>query len=166
MNNISFTGLANIKMGQSKQWSKCFGLYPSITGEIKRGEKFYRDYKLHVDLINDEKTKDFDNLLSAMADASVDFATSYFRGKPNRVEIFLRSFHVNDDVSKIYYFQFRINGVDATLCSRKGLKLYTWLADITRRIGKMPEMTQRQRDFANFLNKRIHHDAMLFIDNM
>jgi len=165
--DVSFSGINNIKVGRSKQLTKIFGYFPSSTGEVKQGEQVYRDYKLSFHLVNDAKCADFDEFLNSMAKSNAGFTTSYFPGEPNKIELFMRRYEVEDDViGNFAYALFKINGQDIPLLNREGLALYTKLAELTRRILNMKNVTPAQKECVQLFNEGIAQEAERFIDIM
>lgn len=166
MNNVSFTGINNIKMGIGKNIVKEFGSYPSITGEIKQGEKQYRDYKLCFNLKNDSSKADFDDFLDSMARSQIGFRTNYFPGEPNKIELLMRRYEVEDDIKDTSYSLFKLNGEPIPITSRAVLSLYTKLAELTRRIIKSPNISNKQKELAQLYNQSIAQEAERFIEIM
>ncbi|MBO7672344.1 hypothetical protein J6S88_02930 [bacterium] len=167
VSEVSFKGISNVKVCRGKQLNKIWGFFPSVTGEIKEGEKVYRDYKLFFHLINDAQKADFDELLDALAKANQGFTTSYFPGTPNKIELFMRRYEVEDDVAgNLVYSVFKVNGWNIPLISQKGLSVYSKLAEITRRILCMPDVTPKQKECVSLFNDAIAQEAERFIEIM
>lgn len=164
---VSFKGINNVKVCRGKELNKIWGYFFSVTGDIKQGEKAYRDYKLYFHLVNDAKKADFDEFLSAMAKSNNGFTTSYFPGEPNKIELLMRRYKVEDDVVKDFEFStFKINGQDIPLMSQAGLSLYSKLAEITRRILCMPDVTPKQKEIVSLFNSSIAQEAERFLEIM
>ena len=118
ISKISFTGLNNLKIAQSREPQNWVGLYPSVTGELKNGEIETREYKIRVDLTDDYSGRDYTDLLVEMAKAEKGLNTSYIKNAPpNRIELhMIKNKVVDDDLFKDYtYSTFKLNGED--LCA-------------------------------------------------
>jgi len=161
--DISFTSITNLKLLKSKTPKVSYGLYPSITGEVKNGEKVANEYKMLVDLTG----SDYDSFLSAMTIAEKGLNTSYFKNAPNRIELLLTKYDIpEDDIIHTSFNVFRINNENVSLTQRKGLKLYEYLAHMTKNILKTFNLSEDQKECIKIINDSIHNDAVEFIENM
>lgn len=163
--DVSFNGITNIKMAKGRNAKRCYGFFPSVSGGSGEGEQIYREYKLRFNLVNDTKKADFDEFLSAMAKADANFTTTYFPKWPNKIEIIMRRYEVLDDiVENSVYRTFNINGQDIALNKPSALGLCTKLAEITRRISKMLDISPQQKEIVELFNSSIAEDALNTIE--
>ena len=166
---ISFTGLSNLKIAQSREPKNWVGLYPSATGELKNGEIETREYKIRVDLTDDYSGRDYTDLLVEIAKAEKGLNTSYIKNAPpNRIELHMIKNKVVDDVVfKDYtYSTFKLNGEDIPIMGFKTLGLYTYLAKLTRNLKQNFILDPTQERIIDDFNQSIQDTAERFIDLM
>lgn len=169
ISKISFTGLNNLKIVQSREPQKRFGLYPAATGEVKNGEIETSEYKIRVDLTDDYFGRDYTDLLLEMTKAEKGLNTSYIKNSPpNRIELhMIKNTVLDDDTFKDYtYSTFKLNGEDIPIMGFKTLGLYTYLAKLTRNLKQSFILDPKQEEIIDDFNQSIQDTAERFIDLM
>lgn len=161
--NVSFTGISNLKIAKSRMPKTSYGLYPSVSGDIKTGEKTANEFKLWFNLTG----KDYDNFMSAMTKAEKGLNISYFKNDPSKIELHLTKYSIEeDDVIPTSFNVFRINNENISLMQRNGLALYEYLAHMTKNILKNFKLSEKQKECIQIINHAIADDAAEFIENM
>lgn len=160
--DINFTGITNLQISKSRAPKTVYGLYPSVTGELKQGEKVAREYRLRFNLSG----KDFDDFFMAMSKSEKGLNSNYFKNDPNKFELLMTRYDIDDDIAKTSFNVFRINNENVTLTQRCGLALYEHLAHLTRRFIEDFNLSDKQRNLMKFINQSIHDDAVEFIETM
>ena len=160
--DINFTGITNLKIVKSKNPVTSYGLYPSVTGELKMGEKTANRYKLCFNLTG----KDLDEFIMAMSKSQHGVNTGYFKGEPNKFELLLTKYDIEDDIAKTSFNVFRLNDENISLTRRPELKIYEYLAHFTKNLIKNFNLSDNQKRLVNLINKSIQDDAVEFIENM
>ena len=161
--DISFTGIENIKILQKT--SKKFGSYLSYNNEIKQGNKIQSEIHIHCDLTNDANGNDVNDFYDAIKRSGGDYALYCINPKsPKHIELCTKGFRVQDDIVKTSNAQFKINGKDIMLTNDKVLALYTFMAKLTRKITQKPEMSERQKYFAQLVNDFVDAEAREYLD--
>lgn len=161
--DVTFTGIQNIKIYQ-KSYNK-FGSYLSYDNEIKQGNKLYNEIKIHCDLTKDNKSDDIGNFYSALERAGKDYAQHCINPqKPNHIELFAKGFTVKDDITTASNATFTINGKEIKLTNDKVLALYTFMAQLTRKIVHKPEISERQKHFTQIVNNFVDNNARDYLD--
>ena len=164
---ISFTGIDNLQIAKNKHSQVAYGFYPSITGEVKKGEMEINEYKIRVDLTDDVFGHDYSDCLTVMTKAEGGLNTGYFRN-PQKIELHMTKHDVlDDDIFKDYSFStFKINGKNIPLTGPKKLGLYTYLAKLTRELKKQFKLSESQQEIIDLFNQSIQTEAERFIDTM
>ncbi|MBP3820555.1 hypothetical protein J6G99_02795 [bacterium] len=161
-NNISFTGINNVKMTMTPMHEK-LGYYLTEKGNLKIGFVKFREYKLNFNIFNDKDKADYDEFVNSMAKSKKEFIKKF--QEPNKIELYSKRFFINDEENPIKFSIFKINGEDI-IPTRTSMNIFTKLAELTRRISKMENLSEKQQKFAKFLNYTIADEATKFIELM
>ena len=161
--DVTFTGIQNIKIYQ-KSYNK-FGSYLSYNNEIKQGNKLYNEIKIHCDLTKDNTSDDIGTFYSALKRAGGDYAQHCINPQnPNHIELFAKGFSVKEDITTASNTNFTLNGKEIKLTNDKVLALYTFMAQLTRKIINKPETSERQKYFTQIVNNFVDKEARYYID--
>lgn len=173
MDKVSFTGINNFCI--FKKSYKHFGTYlpssgvqnPELQFALKQGEKHYNEFILHCDLTDDSSGNEFTGYMNALSKAYGKSKYQYMDfNNPNHICIHLKRFDVNDDVGHVSESNFKINGQDIILNRREVLALYTFMADVTRKLANVSGMSKDIVKCLHFMNKSVEKSAVDFIENM
>ena len=173
MDRVSFTGINNFHIFRKSY--KQFGTYlppsgaqnPDLQFALRYGEKQYNELILHCDLTDDISGNDFTKYLYALSKSYNKSKYQYMDfNKPNHVCIHLKRFDVEDDIGHACESWFKINGQDIILNRREVLALYTFMAEITRKLANVRGMSQNIVKCLRFMNKSVEKSAVDFIENM
>lgn len=165
MNEISFTGIYNIKI--KKHSESRFGSYLSPNAVLKQGEKRYRNVILECDITDDSLGKDYTEYVKSLRKCSPKYEFNCIKSQnPNHIKLRMDRFDVKDDLGRVTESAFKINDFDIPLNSRETLPIYTFMAALTRNIQNLKGMTEEQIKYLRFINKSIHKKAVDFIENI
>ena len=169
MNEISFTGIHNIKI--KKQLDNRFGPYLSPDGLIKQGEKHYRNVIVECDLSDDASGRDFAQYVNALRKGGPKYEYSCIQYQNpdsiKHVKLRMDRFDVLDDeLGRVTESGFKINDYDIPLNNRETLPIYTFMAALTKKLQSVKEMTDAQREYLKFVNSSIQKKAVDFIENL
>ena len=160
--NVSFTGINNFKIGRKKSHAPV--IYKNNNDEIKQEMANITEIKLRFDLTNDEKGRDFDELYKAMSDSKRYY--TYDPKNPNHVELYLVRADIQDDVVPVTKNVLKLNNQSINITKRDDLKLYTYLAKLTRKLGEEYTASPEGLECTRMVNGAIHQEAMNYIDNV
>ena len=164
MNNVSFTGINNVKIF-TRQRSQ-IGSYPDVNGKIKQGEKLYTEIKLHCNLTNDKNGNDLDDFYDTISKSRPCYQFNCIKKEnPNGFNLDLKRIDVKDNLMKITKSFFQINDYDIMFDERKILPLAGFIAKITKKLSKSPELSEEQQKIMKFANQSIAKEAEDFIEN-
>lgn len=158
---VNFTGLYNLKVEKAKP-KTVKGLYVSYDKTMQEGEKLLNQVKLKFDAVDDAKGNHLNDLKNAFEKSGRTF--SYNLNKPNRIELHLMNYDINDSTLPMNYSLFRLNKQPISLVTKNDLPLYTQLARITRELGELPETTSAQKTYTNFVNSKLAQEAEYFLN--
>ena len=168
MNEISFTGIHNIKV--KKNLDTRWGAYLSPSGLIKQGEKHYKNVLIECDLTDDASGRDFADFVKALRKSGPRYEYSCIqyqnKDKINHVKLRMDKFCVNDELGKVAESTFKINDFEIPLNSRETLPIYTFMAALTRKLSTLQEMTEEQCKYLRYVNNSIQRKAVNFIENL
>jgi hypothetical protein len=165
MNEISFTGIHNIKI--KKQIDKRLGSYLALNGELKQGEKHYKNMIVECDLSDDASGKDFSEFVDALKKCGPKYEFNCIKSENlNHLKLRMDRFDVNDELGRVTEANFKINNFDIPLNSRETLPLYTFMAALTRKIQALQGLSEDQCKYLKFINSSVHKKAMDFIENI
>lgn len=162
--NISFKGINNLYIGKKEKSG--FGMYLDNNGEIKQGEKKITTIKLRCDVTDDKNGKDFTNLKEC-AERSGSFVrlNCVNEENPEKVELLVTRVTAKDDVfGECSTSMINMNGHNIQLTDKKQLAMFTYLAGLTRKMSKLPSVTDAQKVYIDMANKSVHEEAVKFID--
>lgn len=163
-NNITFTGITNLYTGE-KIYSK-FGSYVT-NGDIKQGEKNYKELLIRCKLTDDSTEKDYTEFWNALGNSRNSYqARCVMQNSKDEIVLNIKRCEVEDDVLDISNSNFTLNGIAIEPNDREVLPLFTYLAKFTRKLAAQPENSPEKKELFNLANKSIHEEAVKFIDNM
>ena len=164
-NNISFTGINNIYTGK-KIYSQ-IGSYVDHLGEVKRGNKNYKEILIRCKLVDDQSGNDFTEFVQALNKSNKSYqARCIERNSEAPISLLVKRCIVNDDADKITNSNFVLNDVSIIPNDRTILPLFSYLAKLTNKIAGLAQTTEPQGQLLKTANKSIHEEAVRFIDNM
>ena len=141
MNEISFTGIYNIRVRKFDKTSVGTYFFPSSI--VKKGEKHSRKITVECDLTDDKKGKDLTGFLTALKKSGQTYELNCVNPqRPNHVTLYMDEFEINDEFGKITKSKFKINDFEIPLIDRETTLLYAYMAALTRRLQKMKNVTQ------------------------
>ncbi|MCM1338290.1 MAG: hypothetical protein NC191_01305 [Muribaculaceae bacterium] len=73
---------------------------------------------------------------------------------------------VNDKTGDVSFSNFKLNGITIEPNCREVLPLFSFLAKLTRKIQKLPDMSENRINVLKLANKSIHEEAMRFIEDI
>lgn len=168
MNEISFTGIHNIKI--KKQLDTRFGSYLSPDGLIKQGEKHYRNVIVECDLSDDTSGRDFAQYVDALRKSGPKYEYSCIqyqnKEKIPHVKLRMDRFDVQDEFGRVTEATFKINDYDIPLNNRETLPIYTFMAALTKKLQTVKEITEEQCKYLKLVNSSIQKKAVYFIENI
>ncbi len=168
MNEISFTGIHNIKI--KKQLDKRFGSYLAPNGVLKQGEKHYKNMIVECDLSDDASGKDFAEFVSALKKCGpkYEFNCIQYQNQSgvNHLKLRMDRFDVQDELGRVTEAHFKINNFEIPLNNRETLPLYTFMAALTRKIQELQGLSEDQCKYLKFINSSVHKKAVDFIENI
>ena len=157
---VSFTGLNDIRVFKSEKQGP--GIFQGADKEIKRGDLYVTEVKLRFNLTNDTNGKDMDELIAALNKAGKGY--SFNSQAPDAVELHLQNVIIDDGVAPVSHSLLNMNNQNINIAKREDLGLYSYLARLTKRICKRPEITQDQKKYINFIRRAIKESAVHYID--
>lgn len=158
--SISFTGLSNIKVFKSEKQGP--GMFQGANEEIKRGDINVTEVKLRFNLTNDIDGKDMEELQGVLKKAGKGY--SYNPNMPDTVELHLKNILVDDGIAPISHSFLNMNNQNINIAKREDLGIYTYLAKLTKKIYKQPEISPIQKQYINLIRKAIKEKAVHYID--
>lgn len=157
MNNITFTGINNLKIGQAFLKNK--GLC----------DKPQRVVKITCDLCDDFDGDD----LSFYKTQSEKFGKNYKQyfasdKTPNKIEMFAARFFDTKNLGNMTESNFILNGFhfDNNTDSKIILPIYTFIAQLSAKISKKPNLSNVQKDCVDFFNKAVNDEAIKLIEKI
>lgn len=165
MENISFTGIKNLYIG--KNCYNKFGSYVSSLGEIKQGEKEVTEMKIKCQLtdnkdVNGNDLSDFFRCLSKSGQKYLDNCVD--KSNPDTLDLFIRRNDIKDDIEKVSYSTFKVNGFDLLAASNKVMPLFTYLAKFTREIVPNSAKSENQKAFLRLANRSICEEVSKYFE--
>lgn len=165
MENISFTGIKNLYIGQ-RTYTK-LGHYLNAAGQVKIGNKDYTDVLIKCDLTNDKQGNHLDEFHKVLSECRPCYQVNCIDSKkPNQIRLLMTHFGVKGDVVDVQNANFKINDYDIMLNEREILPLFSYMAKLTRTIFHAKGPSENQKQYAKFVNTAVHNEAMNFIENM
>ena len=165
MENISFTGIKNLYIGKNNY--KKFGSYVSSLGEIKQGEKDVTEIKIKCQLTNnpDGSGNDLSDFWNCLYRSGSNYQNNCInKSTPSTLDLFIRRNEITDDIEKVSYSTFKVNGYDVLPASSKVMALFTYLAKFTREVAADSAKSDAQKHFLNLANKSICEEACKYLD--
>jgi len=164
-NNITFTGIKNLYT-EKKIYSK-FGSYVTNYGDVKQGDKNYKDLLIRCKLTDDSNGKDYTEFWDALHNSSNSYqARCVMQNCKDELTFYVNRCEVKDDVIKVSNSNFTLNGIGIAPNDREVLPLFTYLAKLTRKLATLPENSPEKKELFKVANNSIHEEAVKFIDNM
>ena len=159
---ISFTGLSNIKVLKSEKQGN--GIFLGTDNETKTGALKVTEVKLRFKLTNDAFGNDMEELKTVLRNAGRGY--SYNAQSPDTIELHLKNVLGNDGVVPVLHSLLSMNSQSINITNRKDLGLYTYLARLTKRICKLPEISPAQKECINLIRRAIKNNAVYYIDHI
>ena len=73
---------------------------------------------------------------------------------------------IQDDIIPIRKNLLKLNGQLINITKRDDLRLYTYLAKLTKRLGNLETTSPEQKKCTKMMNRTIHNEAVYYIDNI
>lgn len=164
-NNVTFTGINNLYTGR-KLYSQ-IGSYITENGNVKQGNKNYKEILIKCNLTDDKNGKDFTEFWNALSRSSNSYqARCLMQNSKDSIRFKVKRCEVEDPTGEVTNSNFELNGVNILLNDRAILPLFTYLAKLTRNLAKISEKSTEKANLLKTANQSIHEEAMKFIENM
>ena len=164
-NNVTFTGINNLYTGR-KLYSQ-IGSYITENGNVKQGNKNYKEILIKCKLTDDKNGKDFTEFWDSLGESSRSYqARCLMETSKDSLEFKIRRCEVDDDTTPISNSTFNLNKIAIAANERSILPLFTFLAKLTKKLSKNPEYSPEKINLLKTANQSIHEEAMKFIENM
>lgn len=161
-NKITFTGLNNIYAGRKLYTN--IGNYVTDNGEIKRGNKNYKELLIKCQLTDDKSGKDFSEFWDVLTKSNKNYSVRCLMNTTTDTLNFkVKRCEAPENVTNS---NFTLNGIEILPNERSVLPLFTYLAKLTRKLAAISGNSQEKTELFKIANKSIQEEAEKFIENM
>lgn len=158
---ISFTGIKNLSVTSSNHQQ--IGSYYTPTGELGSGMKDVTYVDISYNVTDDEKGNDHDKYIEALSRANKFYLLNKY--DPTKVQIQMKLAEIDNDVIKFSNVSFKLNNNPIALNNDNDLKLYQYLADMTREhLKNSDKATDYDKKMLDITNEGINMVAMDYFE--
>lgn len=161
--DISFTGIKNIKISRDITPREVRYIY---NGEQNRGVADFLGINIKCDLVNDTNGNHLSEFVEACQKSGFNIIN---KEQPNHFELTTNRFSIQEDDWHLVTQTIAVNGTDITLNTPKHrslLKLYSFIADLTRNFNKLCRVPEHAKNVSKQANQMIANTAEQFIDEI
>ncbi|MBO5435520.1 hypothetical protein J6A31_06990 [bacterium] len=156
-NNISFTGIKNIKIAKGFLENK--GLCGKPQNVVK----------ISCDLFDDTTGNDLSFYKTQLEKFGNVYKQHFVSDKtPNKIEMFAARFVDTNNLGNMTESNFILNGFhfDNNTDDKIVLPMYTFIAKLSAKISKKPDLSNVQKACVDFFNKAVNDEAVKLIEKM
>lgn len=160
--SVSFTGIKNLNT-KASQYEQ-YGAYRTPDGDIGKGMKNVTYVDISYDVNDDKSGNDHDKYIQALSESNkFELLNSQ---NPNNVRLQMKLDKIKSDTAgEFYNVSFKLNNHPIAMNNDKDLKLFQYLADMTRdKLQKSDEARTFDTQMLDMTNKGITHEAMDYFD--